>query len=372
MEKIINQFRVKNPRENLLISVAILTCLGLLMVYTSSSIPAYQKFGDSLLFFKKQCLVSILGAGLVWFILWLPFRWLQAATLPLLVCSVVLLGAIFIPSLQHKANGAARWIQIYGLTFQPAELAKLALIMFFARNLGRKNFQVHSFWRGIAPNLIVFFIFATLLMLQPDFGSTTVLFALTFTMLFTAGLPTKFIIGAIFLGIAGLSAAIYQAPYRMKRLVTFLDPWAQASEGGFQIIQSYLGFQSGGLLGLGLGESRQKLYFLPEAHTDFILSVIGEELGLIGVLLIVAIFTYITLLGFQITAKQEDSYRKFLGFGLTCLIAMQACLNIGVAMGVLPTKGMPLPFVSSGSSSLIIFLVVTAILAKLGESMTET
>lgn len=357
--------------RSLLGAVVFLTVIGLLVIYTSSSIPAWQKFGDSLYFFRKQAMVACVGFFLIFVICRVPARWLELMTLPLLLMSIALVGLTMVPGIRHAANGATRWISLGGFTFQPVELLKLGVILFLSRNLGRPTMQINSLHRGLLPNLFVVCIPAALLMLQPDFGSTFLLLILVFLMFFVAGLsPAWTATGAVVFS-GAVVFALWQAPYRMARLLSFLDPWKDVQRGGFQIIQSYLGFQNGGLLGVGLGESRQKLYFLPEAHTDFILAVIGEELGLIGVVTVIATFFYVAWLGHKITENQRETRKRFLGFGLTSLIALQACLNMGVAMGLLPTKGMPLPFVSSGSSSLIVFLVATGLLARLGFEAAE-
>lgn len=351
-------------------AAVLLTGLGLLIIYSSSSVPAFQKFGDSFHFMRKQAVVAAAGFLVVLIVQKMPYRWVDRMTIPMVILAFVLLVMPLIPGLGVKANGAARWIRFPGFTFQPAELAKLALILFLSKNLARKGSDVTR-PLGLASNLSVLGVMSLLLMLQPDFGSTFVLCIVTFFMLFVAGLPRRFIFWGSGVAALAVAAAVWHAPYRMARLVSFLDPWRHVQKGGFQIIQSYLGFQNGGLLGLGLGESRQKLYFLPEAHTDFILSVVGEELGLVGVLLVIFTFSYLIWLGFQIGRIQELPARRFLAFGLTALIALQASLNMGVTMGLLPTKGIPLPFVSSGASSLFVFLVAIALLARLGKEAAE-
>jgi cell division protein FtsW len=350
-----------------LLIVTILTCIGLIIIYSSSAIPAYHKFSDSFYFFKKQAVVAGVGFFAIGCLYFLPFRLIELATVPLLGLSAILLALTLHPQMGADANGAARWIKLGFLKFQPTELAKLALVLFLSKNLTRPSFNVHSFWRGIFPNLLVLGMLTALLISQPDFGSAFLLFVVTFLMLFSAGLDKKYIFGGLLLGVCGFVVAVIQAPYRLKRLTSFMDPWGTVQEGGFQIIQSYLGFQNGGILGLGLGESRQKLYFLPEAHTDFILSVVGEELGLIGVLLVIFCFGYLTFLGFNIAKMQIAKHKAYLALGLTFLISMQAAINIGVTMGLLPTKGIPLPFVSSGASSLLIFLVISGLLIRLGK-----
>lgn len=359
-------------RNALIFTVLMLVGLGLLVIYTSSSIPAEIKFKDSLFFVRKQAIFGLTGFLAILALQWLPFKLLEKITLPFILLTVVLLTITLIPGLNHKANGAARWVNLGFFTFQPAELGKLAWILFLAKSLSRSNSRIDKDPKAIVPNVLVLGILSALLMLQPDFGSTVVYCSMGFVMLFVAGLPIRYIFAAAALGIAGAVAAIIHAPYRLKRITSFLDPWETIQTGGFQIVQSYLGFHNGGLLGAGFGESRQKLFFLPEAHTDFILSVIGEETGLIGVFLVIACFAYIAWLGMKITALQTDPFRKYLALGLSALISIQAIVNMGVAMGLLPTKGMPLPFVSFGSSSLLSFLLMIGILAKLATSSEST
>ena len=239
------------------------------------------------------------------------------------------------------------------------------MVFFLAKNLARKDFDVHSIRRGVLPNLGIFALFAVLMMRQPDFGSTVLLGLILVSMLFVAGLQWRYIIGCAVIAVLSMTIAVIVAPYRLARLTSFLDPWGEIKRGGFQIIQSYLAFQNGGFVGVGLGESRQKLFFLPEAHTDFILAVLGEELGFLGVLLIVCLFAYYCFLGFEIALLQSSTYRRYLAFGLTSIIGFQAAINMCVAMGMLPTKGIPLPFISSGATSLLISLVVTGFLWRL-------
>lgn len=363
--------RSHSPGFSLALAACLLTGIGILEIYAASSVPALQRYGDPFFFLRKQIFVAAFGFCLVIGMQFMPIAWLKRLTLPLLIASLAFLALIFVPSLQHRAGHAARWLRIGFLSFQPAEVAKLALVLFLARHLSRPTCQIRDFWSGLFPNILVFGLFAMLIMPQPDFGTTVLLFVVTFLMVFVAGIQRKTIILAAATGFCGLALAIAVAPYRLKRLVTFLEPFAQIREGGYQIIQSFVGFQNGGLWGLGLGGSKQKLFFLPEAHTDFILSVIGEELGLVGVLFVAGLFAYIAFTGYSIARAQSDNYQKFLAFGLTSLISVQACLNMGVAMGALPTKGIPLPFVSNGPSCLLVFLVSVGILARLGSNVAQ-
>lgn len=343
----------------------ILTLFGLLLIFTSSSITAQQNFGDLFFFLKKQALTAFLGFLSMIIIVTIPFRWIERLNLPLYLLTFTLLILTLTDVLGHTVNGASRWIKLGPLSFQPVELGKIAIILFLSKSLSRSHAPELTNLKGVSIHLLPLAFLVVALMFQPDFGSALLLSACCFLLIFLRGLPMRYIVSLVVLACLAIVFAIWHKPYRMARLMSFIDPWQSAQTGGFQIIQSYLGFYNGGFFGLGLGESRQKLYFLPEAHTDFILSVVGEELGFIGVAFVILMFAYLTWLGWQITKLQKENFRKFLAFGLTTLIAMQASINMGVSMGLLPTKGMPLPFVSHGSSSLIVFLWVAALLAKL-------
>lgn len=351
--------------KNILISTFFLTIIGLLLIYSSSSIQAFHKLSDPYHYFKKQFVVVLFGFFLIYLISKFSIQFLKKITLPLLIGSLILVVLTHIPSIQFKANGAARWIRILGINFQPAELAKVAILLFLSKSLSLHNQKVTSFFKDILPNLAIITLFAIPLMMQPDFGSTVLIFSVSFLLLFVAGMPIRFVVSGSILALCAIALAVYVSPYRLMRLLSFMDPWSDAKNSGFQIIQSYVGFQNGGFFGLGFGESKQKLFFLPEAHTDFILSIIGEELGVLGVLFIITNFATIAFCGYKIAIKQSDDYAKFLAFGITALITLQAIINMGVTMGMLPTKGISLPFVSNGSSSILIFLIIIGILIRL-------
>ena len=265
----------------LIFTTALLTCLGLVAIYAASAMKGAEQFGDPYLFIRKQGLVAIFGFLMIFVMQLFPIVWLRKLVVPSLFISLLLLSFIFIPGAYLKVGGASRWLGASGLRFQTSEIAKIALILFLAKNLSRPSCNVTKFGIGLISNVAVFGCFAFLMMLQPDFGSTVLLGVVTLLMLYLSGLSRKLIIGSILTGVIALGAAIAAAPYRMKRLLSFIDPWSEASGGGFQIIQSYVGFQNGGLFGVGLGESKQKLFFLPEAHTDFILSVIRLQINVI-------------------------------------------------------------------------------------------
>ena len=352
----------------LICAALMLTALGVVEIYAASATRAMEQFNDPYLYVRKHVLVAVFCVPLLLVLLALPLKYLALAILPLYVVTLIALSLLFVPTLGIKAGLATRWVSIFGFNFQPAELARLAVIFYLARNLSRPTCnlqQARYLWQSLLPPALI----CALIMLQPDFGTVFLLVTTCCAMLFVAGLSRRYLVlfGSALL--VFVASAIAIAPYRFKRLVSFLDPWSQVSEGGFQIIQSYLAFQNGGMLGAGLGESKQKLFFLPEAHTDFILSVVGEELGLLGVFFVWGLFLYICYLGFKIAALVKDQFHKFLAFGFAFLITSQALLNMGVVTGLLPTKGLPLPFVSSGSSALLIFFVAIGVLARLAKTI---
>ena len=363
--------RLDHLGRALLCAAGLLTTIGLIMVYAASSMKGLQQFSDPFLFLRKQALVAMTGVGIVFILGKLSEDHLRKIVIPLLAVALCLLALIFVPGVYKSGGGAARWISLFGLRFQTSEIAKIALVFFLAKNLSRTDFDIHSFKHGVLPNVCVFGVFALLMMKQPDFGSTVLLGVILVTMLFVAGLSWRYIVGCMAGALLSMAVAVAVAPYRLARLTSFLDPWGEIQRGGFQIIQSYLAFQNGGFVGVGLGESRQKLFFLPEAHTDFILAVLGEELGFLGVLLVVCLFSFYCIVGIEIALLQSSTYRRYLAFGLTSIIGFQATINMAVAMGMLPTKGIPLPFISSGASSLLISILVTGFLWRLSRYDTS-
>ena len=349
----------------LVLVTALLAGIGLIAIYAASAMKGAEQFHDPYVFVRKQGIVAVVGFLAIFIINIFPVQWFEKLAFPALLIALALLAAVLVPGAYVKVGGASRWLGSGSLRFQTSEIAKLALVFFLAKNLSRASSNVQSMGWAFVSHIAIFGLFAGLLMLQPDFGSTVLLACITFLMLYVSGLPRKFIAGSALIGLGAMIIAILAAPYRIKRLLSFVNPWAEINNGGFQIIQSYLGFRNGGLLGVGLGESRQKLFFLPEAHTDFILSVIGEELGVLGVLLVCMLFLILVWLGYQIAERQKSTFLSLLAYGFSSLIALQGALNMGVVMGLLPTKGIPLPFISNGASSLIVFLVIIGILHRL-------
>jgi cell division protein FtsW len=337
----------------LLVAVLLLVALGVVMVYSASAVYAGARLGDPLWFFKRQAMAALIGLLALLATLKLGYRRLEALAVPLLGISLLLLALVQVPGLGHAAGGARRWIQLGPLTFQPSELAKISLVLWLARSLAKKHERIRVFSVGFLPHLVMLALFAVLLMLEPDFGTVVVLAVVTFALLFVAGARVTWLL-AMAGALAPVAAAlIWKSPYRIQRVLTFLDPWKDPRGHGYQTVESLLGFGAGGTLGVGLGESRQKLFFLPAAHTDFILSIVGEELGFAGVAAVLLLFAAIVWRGVRAAYASPDPFGCWAALGLTLLLGVEALVNAGMALALLPTKGMALPFISYGMSSVI-------------------
>ncbi|MEE8449164.1 MAG: putative lipid II flippase FtsW [Thermodesulfobacteriota bacterium] len=349
----------------LLIITLTLVALGVAMVYSASSIVAQDKFGDGYFFLKRQSLYASLGLILMLLVARLRYLWWKRLALPLVIVSLLLLAMVLVPGLGVEVSGARRWLKFAGFGLQPSELAKLALVVYLARLLVKKGDQIKGFIWGYLPILLFGGTFAGLILLEPDFGSAAMVILLAFVMLFVGGARLTHLAMTGLMALPATYLIIQTAPYRMERIMAYLDPWKDPQGVGFQMVQSYLAFGSGGITGLGLGNGRQKLFYLPEAHTDFIFSVIGEELGLIGVIAVVAAFAVIIIRGLRIAWNSSDAFGYYLALGLTSLIGFQAVINMAVVTGILPTKGLTLPFISFGGTSLILNMVSVGILLSI-------
>ena len=351
----------------LLAAAVVLLSLGVVMVYSASAIMAAERFHDPRFFLKKQLFWAALGALALWGALKLDYRRLERWFLPLLIVAGVLLVLVLVPPFGAAINGTRRWLRFGPISFQPAELAKLALVVFLATFFTRRGDDVESFWRGFVPPVGVAALLAGLVVLQPDLGNCVTLVVLTFALLFLAGGRMRHL-GFVLAAVLPLVAiAIYAAPYRLRRVTAFVDPWQDPRGSGFQIIQSWLALGSGGLFGRGIGDSRQKLFYLPEAHTDFIFAIIGEELGLIGGLAVIALFVVLVWRGLRIGLRAPEPFGSYLALGITVLLATQTLVNLGVVTGLLPTKGLPLPFISFGGSALVMTMLSTGVLLNISQ-----
>jgi cell division protein FtsW len=345
----------------------VLLAVGVVMVYSASAIVAADRFQDPYFFLKKQVFWALIGAACLWLAIRLDYRRLEHLVLPLLIFAGVLLVLVLVSPFGQAINGTRRWIRLGQISFQPAELAKLALVLYLAAFLAKKGEAIAEFRRGLLPPLAVAGTLAALVLAQPDLGTCLTLITLTFTLLFLAGGRLRHLGLILLAALPTLALAIWVAPYRIRRIIAYLDPWSDPRGSGFQIIQSWLAFGNGGVFGEGIGASRQKLFYLPESHTDFIFAIVGEELGFVGATTIVALFAILIWRGLRIGLRAPDPFGGYLAIGITMLIATQTLVNLGVVTGLLPTKGLPLPFISFGGSALLVTLLSTGVLLNISQ-----
>ena len=350
--------------------VLALVFLGVVMVYSASAIIAADRFGDPFFFLKKQLFWAFLGGGLLWAALRLDYRRLERLVVPLLVVSIALLVLVLLPPFGQAINGTRRWFRIGPLSFQPVELAKFALVLYLASFLTRRAAALRSFWQGLFPILLVAGTMALLTFVQPDLGNSLALVVLTLVLAYLAGAPVKHMAWVAAAALPLVALAVALKPYRWRRMVTFVNPWDDPQGSGFQIIQSFLALGSGGLTGRGLGGSKQKLFYLPEPYTDFIFAIVGEELGLIGAVCVIALFAVLIWRGLRVGLHAPDPFGSYLALGLTVMLATQTLVNLGVVMGALPTKGLPLPFVSFGGSALLMTMFSAGVLLNISQHAT--
>jgi cell division protein FtsW len=342
--------------------VVFLNLFGLVMVLSASSVTALYQYGSSWHQFMLQSAWLTVGFAALWFTSRFDHRNLSMFVKPLLVVSAGLMVLVLVPGLGVSVNGSARWVGWGPLRMQPSEMAKLAMIVFAADLLASRAPQIRNLRITLGPILVVFSGFAVLLMLQPNLGTTIILAGIMLVMLLVAGIPGRPLAAVTGVLVAAATAFAFLEPYRFRRLMGFKDPWADPLNTGFQTIQSQVGLANGGWLGTGLGQGRAKWGFLPEAHTDFIYAIIGEEMGLLGSLFVIALFLSFALFGVRIALRATDRFGMLLATGITTWILAQAFVNIGACVGVLPITGVPLPFVSAGGSSLLFTMAASGIL----------
>jgi len=347
--------------------IVALVSMGVVMVYSASAIMAADRFHDPLHFLKRQGLWVLLGMAALWAGMRFDYRRLERLVVPLMAASFVLLVLVLVPPFGQEINGTRRWLRLGFVSFQPVELAKLSLLLYLASFLARREEAMASFSRGLLPLLLMAGGMAGLTLLQPDMGNAMVLVILTLALAYLGGARVAHM-GLIASAALPLCAvAIAMKPYRLRRMVAFMNPWNDPQGSGFQIIQSFLALGSGGWLGRGLGESKQKLFYLPEAHTDFIFAIIGEEFGMLGAAVVVALFALLIWRGLRIGLRAPEAFGSYLALGLTVMLATQTLVNLGVVTGSLPTKGLPLPFISFGGSALTMTLFSTGVLLNISQ-----
>lgn len=356
------------PDYWLFLTVIALAGLGVVMVYSASAIVANDRFGDSAFFFKRQALWVGLGIAALLVTQRIHYERLRRLTPLFLIFAIVSLGAVLVPGVGRIAGGARRWISLGGpFAFQPAEGAKLAMALYLANFLSNRGLRLGEFRRGVLPPMLIAGAMFGLILLQPDLGSALLIGLLTVTLLFVGGARIFHLLGLGVVGAPVLAVAVLGEEYRRRRILAFLDPWKDPRGAGFHIIQSLLALGSGGLFGVGLGHSRQKFFYLPERHTDFIFAILGEELGLIGTAAVVLLFALFAYRGYRVARQAPDQYASLLAAAITTMVVLQAIINIGVTSGVLPITGVPLPFLSFGGSSLLFTMIGVGMLLNVSQ-----
>lgn len=355
----------KHIDVTLLLCTLALIAIGIIMVYSSSAILARESFHDDYYFLKRQLISLVVGLGALYAGYRIPISLYKRFAYPILLSAIALLALVQIPGIGTSAGGATRWISIGGFSFQPTEYAKIALVLFMAYMLDKKREKLRHFGVGFLPPMAISLLVIFLVLLGKDLGNAVLMALTVIVMMFVAGARVSFIIAELLIALPAFYQLIARVDYRRQRILAFLNPWKHSRDAGFQILQSYVAFQSGGLWGVGLGEGKQKLFYLPEAHTDFIFSVIAEELGLWGVLLVLILFGIWVYRALMITWHAKDLYSTFVALGLTLSVGCLAAMNMAVVMGLLPTKGIPLPFISYGGTSLVMTLFAVGILLNI-------
>lgn len=357
--------RRRRPDLILLGSILALLTIGIIMVYSSSAVKGYVQYDDPYHFLKME--VIWVGIGLAAMVMAMRFdlQFLRRFAKSALILAIVLLILVKIPGVGRRVNGADRWIGLGPLSIQPSEVIKLAMVLVMAHLLALNPHKIKSFRKGLLPILGLLGLIAGLIMLQPDLGTTLAIAGTTFFMLIAAGARVSHMLALGGSGLGLVVAAIAAAPYRMRRITAFLDPWADPSGKGYQTIQALLALGPGGLFGLGLGQSKQKFLYLPENHTDFIFAMIGEELGFVGASLVVILFFLLAWRGFRVAMGAPDAFTGLLAVGLTAMVSIQAMINMGVVSGVLPVTGITLPFLSYGGTSLVFTMLGVGVLLNI-------
>ncbi|MEN6462044.1 MAG: putative lipid II flippase FtsW [Syntrophomonas sp.] len=357
------------PDFVLFITTLALVGIGLVMVFSSSAVTSNVWYDDAYHFFKKQLEWAVISIIAMIVVMKINYLRLKELAVPLVVISLVCLVLVISP-VGHAVKGSSRWLGVGPFVLSPSELTKIALVMFLAKSMDTNLDKIKSFKQGVLPYLIILALVDGLIMIQPDLGTSVTIAGTVFFLLVVAGAQWSHL-GLIFMsGLGAIGAAIAVAPYRMERVVAFLNPWKYASDEGFQIIQSLYALGSGGLFGMGLGRSRQKFFYLPEQHTDFIFAILGEELGFIGAFVVLSLFLLFAWRGYKIAINAPDNYGSLLAAGITTMVVLQAAINIGVVSGALPVTGITLPFISYGGSSLLFSMIGVGLLLNISRYST--
>ena len=359
---------MRQLRINILIITTILICIGLVMIYSTSSIYTQEKFNDGMFFLKRHLSFLFIGSLFCFFILCIDYKILKRFSKPLLIFTFLLLVLVLIPGIGRSVSGAQRWFRFGRFSFQPSEMANVVLIIYVAEFISRKQNLIGNFFNGFLPVILILGLTSGLILLEPDLGTALAIFFVGALILYIGGTPISYLAMTLVASLPLLYTMILNVPYRRMRILTFFNPWNDPSGSGFQIVQSQIALGSGGFFGQGLGASRQKLFFLPAAHTDFIFSIIGEELGFFGISLVIILFILLLLCVLKAIKKCPEPFGYYLGLGLILSVIFRAFINIAVVCGILPTKGLPLPFISYGGTSLVFDMVSIALILNISRS----
>ncbi|MTV47559.1 putative lipid II flippase FtsW [Heliobacillus mobilis] len=350
------RLKPRAPDFTIFLAVILLLTFGIVMVMSASSVKAAYYYNDPFYFFKRQFMWALVGIAVMIIAMRFDYRKLARFSKPFLLVSLFLLVALFIPGVGKNIMGATRWLNLGPGSFQPSELVKLAGVIYFAHNISKEPHKLADFKKGLLPYLAIMGIIGLLILAQPDLGTAMAVCGTLFFMLYVGGAKKQHILGLGALGIVLIALAAILEPYRMRRITGFIDPWADPVGTGFQTLQSLFALGSGGLFGAGLGQSKQKYFYLPEQHTDFIFAILGEELGMIGAVCVILLFFVLVWRGIRVSVACPDAFGSILAMGLTVQVALQAVINMGVVSGLLPVTGITLPFLSYGGSSLVFTL----------------
>jgi cell division protein FtsW len=352
----------------LLAVTLVLVTIGLVMVYSTSAVVAQARYGDSLYFLKRQALWAGLGLLAMWSMRYMPYRAQRRFAMPAVLCTVVALACVLLPVFGKEVGGAQRWIRFGPLTLQPSEIAKYVLVVYIASQVSKGPERLASFVHGYLPNMCMVAVFTGLVFVQPDLGTAVILVATASLQLLIAGIPMRFLAYTALAGLPGLCWALIYVSFRVKRLWVFLYPDLDPQGAGYQIRQAILALGVGGFLGAGLGQGQQKLFYLPQAHTDFIFAVIGEELGFVGTTALVLLFLLLLWRILRIAMACQEPFGTALGLGIFSLFAIQVTMNLSVVLGLMPTKGLPLPLISLGGSNLLMSLTAIGTMLNIAEA----
>ncbi len=362
---------MKETRVQLTVIVLALICIGIVMIFSASCVNAQESFHDSYYYLKRHVLFLVLGLIACFGVMSIDYRIIQPKARLILGISLFLLVLVLIPHLGKESYGARRWFKLGMFHFQPSEFAKLAVIIYTADFLSRKQEFIRDFKKGFLPPILVMGVACLLTVKQPDLGTTLEMAVVVIGLMFIAGARMIHLLSLVGAAIPVLVYLVVKEPYRMARIVAFLDPWQDAQGIGFQLTQSQIALGSGGVFGVGLGHSQQKLFYLPAAHTDFILSIIGEEMGLIGTVAIIILFVLFVWMGIRLIRQTHESFGYFLSIGIILMLGLQAMVNVGVSIGAFPTKGLPLPFISYGGSALIFHLICIGLILNVSKTQDQ-